>query len=109
MPVQIPGEEVKIAHQLELEIIEAPQQKSQANQNFEHYLKKGESFKINAQGLISSKRGKEDGCVYFGSTNQFGVSPNDASSPSSGLFAGVFTKKEAINDVILGENLGRRD
>ena len=31
MPVQIPGEEVKIAHQLELEIIEAPQQKSQAN------------------------------------------------------------------------------
>lgn len=66
-------------------------------------------FLINARGLINSKRKKNDGCVYFGSSNLVVSSANDASSPQSGVFANVFQRKEVVNDVILGENIGRKD
>lgn len=85
IPIFIPDEEVKYAPILELEVIDSPavdfqdanlqapslynQSLNQLGQNYRHYLKKGLTFKINAQGLIGSKRNKQDGCVFFGSSS----------------------------------------
>ena len=64
IPIAIPFEEVKVAPTLDIEIIDAP---TSSGGTYKHYLKKGQTFKINAQGLLNSKRNKQDGLVFFGS------------------------------------------
>ena len=91
IPVQIPLEEIKQAPLLDLEVIDAPATTPAAQ--FKYSLTKGAQFKINARGLVGSKRNKNDGCVFFGS-----------GKPEGGLF---INKKEPVNDVVLGENMER--
>ncbi len=102
IPITIPAEEVQVAPTLDLEILDAPAsstaQGSASSASFKYYLKKGHQFKINARGLIDSKRNKHDGCVFFGSSPQF---------KNEGVLFSTSSKKEILNDVVLGENLDK--
>ena len=53
--VMIPQEEVYKADMLKIDVIEGPE------------VNRDTSLKINAQGLIGSKRAKNDGCTILGS------------------------------------------
>ena len=65
--VMIPQEEVYRADLLKIDVIEGPE------------INRDTSLKINAQGLIGSKRAKNDGCTILGSMTQTskGEYPND--------------------------------
>ena len=65
--VMIPHEEVYKADILKIDVIEGPE------------VNRDTSLKINAQGLIGSKRAKNDGCTILGSMTQTnkGEYPND--------------------------------
>ena len=58
---------------------------------------KEQKFSINAQGLLGSKRAKNDGCTFFGSVGA-----------NSGWF-GLNKEKELMNDVVIGDNIQGTD
>ncbi|CDW83973.1 UNKNOWN [Stylonychia lemnae] len=108
IPLIIPKEEIKVAPTLILEVIDSPAQ--QNTPAYKYYLKKGQQFKINAQGLINSKRNKQDGYVFFGSDGNGGKQEQNSSFTNTlgGIF-GNQNKKEVYNDVILGENFANKN
>ena len=65
--VVIPQDEVMKADLLKIDVIEGPE------------VNRDTSLEINAQGLIGSKRAKNDGCTILGSLSQTlkGEYPND--------------------------------
>ena len=65
--VVIPQDEIVKADLLRIDVIEGPE------------VNRDTSLEINAQGLIGSKRAKNDGCTILGSLSQTlkGEYPND--------------------------------